>query len=319
MDVTVLICTRDRRAMLERALGSIASARVPAGLAWELVVVDNGSADGTAAAAEGFAGRLPIRVVREERAGLSHARNRGVEAARGGLIVWTDDDVLVDAGWLEAHCRAAAAHPEAAFFGGRVDPVLEPPTPGWLRDNLDLLEHLVAGRDFGETPFAIRGEDDRLPFGANFAVRAADQRRHPYDPNLGVSPTLRRSGEETTVLRALLREGREGRWVPDSRVLHLFPARRQTFAYVLQHYRAYGETAAYLAAASGRRGSPWVTRAGWRALHDLGKSGVAIAVGRLLGRSRLRLRHTCYYGFNRGQVDYWLGPRTASPARQGAR
>ncbi len=312
MDVTVLICTRDRQAMLARVLDSLTALRVPPGLTFEVLVVDNGSRDGTGECVAGFAGRLPIRCVREEVAGLSQARNRGVREARGDLILWTDDDVLVDPGWLSAYWQAAAAQPEAAFFGGRVTPVLEGPSPAWVTQNRDLLEHLLAERDFGDAPFAFSPDDERLPFGANFAVRAAVQRRHAYDTDLGVSPTLRRSGEETAVLRAILREGGSGWWVPQAAVAHFFPLKRQTFAYVLQHYRAYGETAAYLAARQGAPLSPWASAAGWKSLHDLAKSRLAIALGALLARPRLRLRHTCYYGFNRGLIDFWLQSRAGA-------
>ena len=178
MNITVLICTRNRRASLARTLQSIAACDVPAELAWEILVVDNGSEDGTSEEVAGFAGRLPIRSVREEMPGLSNARNTGVRHARGDHILWTDDDVLVEPGWLAAYARAFADYPEAAFFGGGVRPVLEPPTPAWLTDNLDLLEHLLAARDFGDVPFEIRAGDDRLPFGASYAVRASDQREH---------------------------------------------------------------------------------------------------------------------------------------------
>lgn len=301
MFITLLICTRNRRASLGRTLDSIARCRRPADLEWDVLVVDNGSSDGTRDEIEAFASKLPIRSVREETPGLSHARNTGVRNARGRYILWTDDDVLVDEGWLDAYRRAFLEHPEAAFFGGRVNPVLEPPTPSWLTENLDLLEHLLAARDFGSEPFEIRDADERLPFGASFAVRAEEQRAHPFDTDLGVSPTMRRSGEETQVLRAILAEGGIGRWVPDACVQHLIPARRQTIAYVVEHYRAYGETAAYLAA---RRGETPPPRARWEARHGMVKSAVAIALGRLLSRQRFLLRHACYYGFHRGYLGY---------------
>jgi len=306
LEITVVICTRNRRASLERTLASIARCHVTPGLAWEVLVVDNGSSDETSAVIRNFASQMPIRSIREEVAGLSHARNAGVRHARGDYLIWTDDDVLVDEYWLDAYWCAFNGHPGAAFFGGRVHPVLEPPTPAWLSDNLDLLENLLAARDFGDEPFEIHGDDDRLPFGASYAVRTSDQRRHSYDPELGVSPTLRRSGEETQVLRAIMDEGGVGRWVPNAKVSHIIPARRQTLAYVVEHYRAYGETAAYLAA---RRGAtmPLAARSRWEARYGLVKSLVAIALGGVLSKQRFRLRHACFYGYHRGFLSYRSG------------
>src|ERR1700679_4292126 len=149
---------------------SIAAMEVPECLAWELVVIDNGSQDRTAEVVESFAGVLPIRRALEPEPGLSHARNRGVAEASGEYVVWTDDDVIVHRDWLAAYAAAFRCHPEAAFFGGRIDPLLEPPTPPWFRDNLDILADLTVKRDFGEHEIVSSQDSDRIPFGANYAV-----------------------------------------------------------------------------------------------------------------------------------------------------
>src|SRR5262245_58021394 len=102
-DITVLICTRNRAAQLGHALSSAARMDAPPGVRWELVVVDNGSTDETEQVALGYSDRLPVRLVREETPGLSHARNRGVSEARGRYICWTDDDIVLDRNWLAAY------------------------------------------------------------------------------------------------------------------------------------------------------------------------------------------------------------------------
>ena len=66
----------------------------------ELLVIDNGSTDDTKQVVEGF--RRPGRTSTESRPGLSSARNAGVAASTGDLIVFTDDDVVVDPGWSAA-------------------------------------------------------------------------------------------------------------------------------------------------------------------------------------------------------------------------
>lgn len=248
LDVTVLICTRDRALQLETVLGSASRMRIPTGLRWELVVVDNGSSDGTADVVRSFVGRLPARVVREDAAGLSNARNRGVAEARGRYICWTDDDVLIDEGWLEAYVAAFSRHPEAAVFGGRIVPVLEQPTPAWFARLADFwpLSTLLARRDFGPTPIPLDFEAGVAPWGANFALRAAEQRRVRYEPGLGVSPNHRRVGEEAEVIFQMLKGGASGWWVPDAVVRHIIPLKRQTLDYVYDYFRASGETLAYM-------------------------------------------------------------------------
>lgn len=248
LDVTVAICTRNRALQLSHLLDSITRLRVPAGLAWEVLIVDNGGADDTRQVAAGFDGRLPVRYGREEVAGLSHARNRAVAIARGRYICWADDDIELDEGWLEAYVAAFRRHPDAALFGGRIRPVLEGPTPGWFarRAGFWPLSDILAHRDFGDAIKPLDFESGVVPWGANFAVRTREQRRFPYDPQLGVSPTQRRSGEETEMMFQLLASGETGWWTPEAEVRHLFPPQRQSLSYFFRHFAALGESWAYL-------------------------------------------------------------------------
>lgn len=246
-DITVLICTRNRANQLKNVLTSAAAMRVPSGLRWEMVVVDNGSSDHTADVVQSFGDRLPVRVVREEAAGLSNARNRGVAEAQGRYICWTDDDVLIDEGWLAAYAEAFERHPEAAVFGGRITPVLESPTPAWFARLADEwpLTTLLAMRDFADV-IPLDFDDGVAPWGANFAVRAAEQRRVRYEPELGVSPHHRRVGEEAEVIHRILKSGATGWWVPGAVVRHIIPVQRQTLRYVYDYFRASGETIAFM-------------------------------------------------------------------------
>ena len=121
MFITVAICTRNRAELLCRAMDTIVALTIPAGVEWELIVIDNGSTDNTAEVLAGYKDRLPIRRVYEPVAGLSNARNRAVVEARGDYICWTDDDVLLDRGWLLKYHEAFARFPEIAYFGGPID------------------------------------------------------------------------------------------------------------------------------------------------------------------------------------------------------
>lgn len=231
---TVAICTRNRAQPLHAVLTSIAAGEAPS-VPWELVVVDNGSTDNTAAVVTGFADRLPIRRAWQPVAGLSNARNKAVEEARGGHILWTDDDVLVRPGWLRAFADAFAAHPDAAIFGGIVLPKYEPPVVPWFAGAEDQLRTLLAYRNFSGAV-----DPARMPFGACYAVRMAEQRRFAYDPELGVAPGRRIGGEETAVLEAIYAAGGRGVWVEGGIVDHIISQERQTIAYIVQFYRSHG-------------------------------------------------------------------------------
>ena len=116
--VSVVVCTvLERRQDLDQTLASIARLEYPN---YEVIVVDN-------RATERFE-REGVMVVTEPVRCLSHARNRGVEAARGEIIAFTDDDVVVDPKWLTAIVARVLAHPdEVAVTGLSIPSELETP------------------------------------------------------------------------------------------------------------------------------------------------------------------------------------------------
>src|SRR6266511_6080727 len=107
--VSIAIATYNRSCDLERTLKILSEVKNILFENIEILIIDNNSTDGTRAVAEGFARRSPgrFRYVREERQGLSHARNRAVAEARHDIVAFLDDDVEVDADWL---CNLASAY-----------------------------------------------------------------------------------------------------------------------------------------------------------------------------------------------------------------
>jgi len=120
VDVTVAVCTRDRPRDLDQCLDSIERARQASGARVEVLVVDNAPPDD---ATREVVQRHPgVRYTREPVAGLDVARNRALAEARGQWLAYVDDDVRVDAGWLDGLARARAEHPDAAGIVGLVLP-----------------------------------------------------------------------------------------------------------------------------------------------------------------------------------------------------
>ncbi|TXT19555.1 MAG: putative glycosyltransferase [bacterium] len=90
---TVALCTHNHADRLERTLADLPRIRVP-DAAWEFLVIDNGSRDATPAMLAGhdWPPGWTVRVVREEKLGLSNARNRAIAEARGEYVIFMDDD-----------------------------------------------------------------------------------------------------------------------------------------------------------------------------------------------------------------------------------
>jgi len=242
MLVTVAICTWNRAESLGRTLSELRELEIPPGVEWELVVVNNNCTDHTDDVLRQHADHLPIRRVFEAEQGLSAARNCAVAAAKGELILWTDDDILVDPEWLAQYVRAVRARPEASFFGGPITPYFSSSPQPWLRDVWDQVSHLHGARDDSPEPFAFTVEN--LPLGGNYAVRAEVQRRYPYDTRYGRKQDGQLRGSESTVLEQMVADGLDGRWVPGARVRHHVPEDHQTLAYYRSYYYQAGRCAA---------------------------------------------------------------------------
>lgn len=116
--VTVAVCTRDRASDLAICLDALQALDYPA---LDVLVVDNAPSNEETATL--VATRFPsVRYVREPRPGLDWARNRAILEAHGEIIAYTDDDVVVDPGWVKALARAFMEHSEVMGVTGLVVP-----------------------------------------------------------------------------------------------------------------------------------------------------------------------------------------------------
>jgi glycosyltransferase involved in cell wall biosynthesis len=224
--ITIAVCTWNRARLVEQTLHSLTQLRVPDGMEWEVVVVNNNSPDSTAAVLESFVPRLPLRHFLETHQGIAHARNRAALEAHGDVVLWTDDDVRVKPNWLAGYADAFARHPECGFFGGSVELSFEGIPPRWLLAGLDSIGGALGQvRVPGDGPI---GEGAQLPFNCNMAVRREYHLAMPYDTRYGRKAASLMSGEETVFLRELMSQGVRGWWLPDVGVLHTVPVERQS-------------------------------------------------------------------------------------------
>jgi glucosyl-dolichyl phosphate glucuronosyltransferase len=197
MNVSIIICTRDRADSLRETLASIGRCEVPADLPAELLVVDNGSTDHTRQVVEQAVLRnMPVQYILEPRRGLSHARNRGMAEAEGGIFLWTDDDVRVPRGWIEGMCRPIISGESDAVAGGvRLAGHLDRPwlvgeLRGWVACTEGLIDPVAPSRMVGANMAFGRRVLDHVP---------------RFDLELGAGALG--SHEETVFTEQLIRSG----------------------------------------------------------------------------------------------------------------
>ena len=216
LDVSVLLATRNRGALLQDTLSTFA--RLDAtGLDWEVIAADNGSSDDTPAVLERMSAQLPLVSIHEPRAGKNVALNRALELARGELLLFTDDDVLADPGWLKAHVRAARDWPAASIFAGKIVPRFPDGTPDRVRLHeriRDLLCNFALPQQEGFTT--------TLPLGPNFSVRASAMTGIRYEERIGPKQGGDFAmGSETELLKRLRDRGDRIVYVPSAPVEHV--------------------------------------------------------------------------------------------------
>jgi glycosyltransferase involved in cell wall biosynthesis len=246
---SIVVCTYNRVDRLPTALAAFDRLQDP-GIAYEIVVVDNASTDGTADllrawAAGGVPGGPARRALREPRSGKSFALNLAVESTASDWLALTDDDVVVAPDWLVAARQALDARPDIDYVGGKVLPLWEAPPPAWFSMAERDLFGTIAILDYGDEPFDY---DRRVPLGANIVYRRrAFQRAGLFRTDLGRDHTTLRGQEFPEHLLRVEAAGGRGRYVPGLVVSHHVPAWRLTKKYYREWFYWKGISRALMA------------------------------------------------------------------------
>lgn len=168
--LTVIICTYNREKYIRPLLESIVANTLPKS-EYEVLLVDNNCQDNTRQVCEQFAAEHPdvsFRYVVEPEQGLSAARNKGIKEANGDLIVYVDDDALVDDHYLKDYVDWFNTHPETMAAGGPILPLYEEgEEPTWMSPYTKAL--LTAWMDYGTK--VREYPSGRYPGGGNSAYR----------------------------------------------------------------------------------------------------------------------------------------------------
>jgi glycosyltransferase involved in cell wall biosynthesis len=278
----------------------------------EVLIIDNGSRDNTAevySAVKRLFPKIQWRYFYEPMPGLLSGRHRGAKEARGEILSYLDDDVLLSPTWLEG-LREAFRDPEIALVGGPSIPEFEGEPPEWLTDMWE--EHdgrrMLPALSLIDSGPSVRAEDPLYVWGLNFSIRrAVFERCGGFNPDCIPATLQRYQGDGETGLSLKVRAaGFRTLYHPHAAVKHVIPASRTTPESFVRRGFYQGVCDSYTEIRRERR-VPSLSRRSWRDLVRPTKTKVerelivrgpsAEGIRRLMARS-----HLAGAQFHRNQV-----------------
>ena len=224
--LTAIICTYNRAKYIGPLLESIAANDL-AKSEYEIVLVDNNCTDNTRAVCETFAAAhkdVNFRYCVEPEQGLSAARNKGIKEAKGDLIVYIDDDALIDTWYLRTITEYLYAHPKTDAVGGPIIPLYEDTQePKWMTRYTK--ELLCGYLYFGDEIRPFPGE--RYPGGGNAAYRAEVFRKVGlFNTALGRKGNGLMGSEEKDIFDKMKAQGMRFMYLPKMILHHIIPQKK---------------------------------------------------------------------------------------------
>lgn len=221
--ISVVVCTYRNPVLLAKTLDSLGRQTLSQE-SFEVIVVDNNSQDDT----QEVVARYPmVRYILEDRLGLSHARNTGVEKARGDIIAFIDDDAEASPGWLQALIKIYDSVQDAWAVGGKVLPIWDSQKPGWLTNEYHRSLSLV---EWGDNARALCWPERIIGTNCSFR-RQVFTDIGLFDTCLGRIGTALLGNEDTEIQQRIHALDRLVYYAPEAVVCHHVTASRMTEEY----------------------------------------------------------------------------------------
>jgi len=252
LKVSVIIATYNRRECLKKCLESLAGQECDGSFSGEIIVVDNNSSDTTKEVVEAYFPNfnnsskkkpsLTLRYLFEPKQGKSYALNKGIDAADGEIVAFTDDDVVIDPKWLASIAKCFSEY-DCDGVGGRVVPIYPDHTPQWIKNNPTKLAGIVVIADYGTDTKPYSSSMD--PFiGSNYAFKKevfnkCGSFREDLGPGL---PVL--LGEDVELVTRFVNQGKTLYYCGEAIVRHPVDLGRLNIKHISKWHMALGRFAA---------------------------------------------------------------------------
>ena len=220
--LSVIICTYNRDKYIYNVLKSLADNTYPHD-SYEIVLVNNNCTDNTESECIRFHQDHPdvaFNCYKETNQGLSYARNCGITKAKGDILVYVDDDALVNEAYLQTYADFFSEHPEVDAAGGPIIPKYETKEPSWMSHYTKML--LTAYKYKGEDIKEFESND--YPGGGNAAYRASVfEKVGLFNVELGRKGNSLAASEEKDIFDKMRALGMKIFYLPTATLYHIIP------------------------------------------------------------------------------------------------
>lgn len=290
MKLTIALCTYNPKPVLLRRVVDAILPQAASRHDVEFLVIDNNSSPSVQEL--GVLAGLPLRILREPRQGLTAAREAAIANAQGELILFVDDDNILDPGYLDRVIESFADE-KLGLLGGAIYPEYEAPPPKWFLE----YENLIAIRRY---PSSLRvttadfRHSDFFPVGAGFAVRRSLARSYVEDCDRDIRIEGRKgaalsSGEDIDLALYVLSQGYSLMVTGALRLVHVIPPNRVNEAYIRKLARSGLTSSAEIERKWGRRsGGSVFPLLGWPKWKIWLRAGVFSALSPLSPNYRIK-------------------------------
>lgn len=223
--LSVILCTYNRDKYIYNVLKSLAENTLKPDQ-YEIVLVDNNCTDNTHAECDRFVRDFPdvtLRYFVETNQGLSHARNRGIKESKGEILVYVDDDALVNKEYLQTYADFFERHSEIDAAGGPIIPKYETEEPAWMSH---FTKALITGYKYlGDKEKEFPKND--YPGGGNAAYRASVfEKVGLFNVELGRKGDSLVGAEEKDIFDKMTTLGMRFYYLPTTILYHLIPEKK---------------------------------------------------------------------------------------------
>jgi glycosyltransferase involved in cell wall biosynthesis len=203
---------------------------------WEIIIIDNNSTNSFQHQLD-LSGFPNLKIVKEYHQGLTYARIKGFNEAKGDIIIMVDDDNILEANYLQIALNTFTAHPQLGCAGGKSLPEFECTPPHWLKEfyiNLAL-------RDLGDKEVINRWAKNyptAAPIGAGMVIRKVALQSYINSITSGQNiiadrtATSLMSGGDNEIVVEILKSGWQAGYFPELVLWHIIPEERMKVDYL---------------------------------------------------------------------------------------